>query len=188
MRSTKPAPSLQIVLIEPEIPWNTGNVGRTCLALGAELVIVGRPGFSLEERAIRRSGMDYWPEVNLKRYKTWADFLSANPRRLLFLFSAGARRDVWEADFSQGGSLIFGRESTGIPKDVLETYRDRTYRIPMEAGTRSLNLSTAVGMALYEGVRQNRTQGGINHGKVPTRLLEQNLSFPLLPESEGPRG
>lgn len=139
------------MLYEPEIPWNTGNVGRTCVAAGAALHLVGPLGFKLEGKELRRAGLDYWPKLELHRHASWKEF--AEGRAPLLFFSAQARRPYWEADLREGYA-VFGRESTGLPPSLMDPAR--TYAIPMEPGVRSLNLSTAAGIVLYEALRQRR--------------------------------
>lgn len=146
---------MHVVLVDPEIPWNTGNIGRTCVAVGATLHLVGRLGFSLSEREIRRSGLDYWPQLSLARHESFADFERALPSGAsLLLFASSGRRSFWEAPYQRDSYLIFGCESTGLPAALLERFAGRVYRIPMTGPVRSLNLSTAAALALYEGVRR----------------------------------
>lgn len=152
---------MHIVLVEPEIHWNTGNIGRTCVGADAHLHLVGPLGFSLDEKQVRRSGLDYWEKVKLKRHADWAAFEpSLPPGAALFFFSAEAPRDFWEAPFKKESYLVFGKESTGLPASLRKRFADRLYHIPHDEGIRSLNLSTAVGIALYEALRQVRV--GVN--------------------------
>lgn len=145
-----------VVLIEPEIPWNTGNIGRTCLAAGAELHLVGRLGFHLDDKEVARAGLDYWEKVRLHRHGTWQAFLETLPSDVpLFFFTTRGPRTLWEASFPRGAYLIFGRETSGFPRNFHELYAGRMYRILQEPGpVRSLNLSTAVGIVLFEALRQ----------------------------------
>jgi tRNA (cytidine/uridine-2'-O-)-methyltransferase len=147
---------MQVVLYEPDIPWNTGNIGRTCVATGSTLHLVGRLGFSTDAKEIRRSGLDYWDKLKLIRHADWDSFLEAIPAYApLFFFSKWAKQDLWNAEFQQDSYLIFGCETTGLPERIRHAYKDRLYRIPMEEGSvRSLNLSSAVSIALYEALRQ----------------------------------
>lgn len=145
--------ALNVVLVEPEIPWNTGNAGRTCVAAGATLHLVGRLGFSLSERQIRRSGMDYWPKLALKQHEDWAAFKTTTAERRLLAFSPSGRTELWDARFSAGDYLVFGKESVGLDESVLRDCA-QVIRIPMRAEARSLNLSTSVAIALYEAQRQ----------------------------------
>ncbi len=151
-----------VVLIEPEIPWNTGNIGRTCLGAGAELHLVGRLGFHLDDKQVERAGLDYWEKVKLHRHESWEDFLkSLVPDASLFFFSTKGKKGLWDASFPDGAYLVFGKETAGFPKNFYEDYREKMYRIPQhEEGIRSLNLSTAVGIVLYEGLRQVKSRQG----------------------------
>jgi tRNA (cytidine/uridine-2'-O-)-methyltransferase len=147
-------------LVEPEIHWNTGNVGRTCLAAAAQLHLVEPLGFSLDDKEVRRSGLDYWARVDPRVWPSWAAVEEALPSLgEPFFFSAEATRTLWDVQFPERTALIFGRESVGLPRAVRDRYRDRLVRIPMaDPGLRSLNLSTAVAIALYEVLRQNRAR------------------------------
>ncbi len=154
-------PRLHVALVAPEIHWNTGNAGRTCLAVGARLHLVGPLGFSLAERQVRRAGLDYWPDVDLQTWDRWADFEVRLPQLgEPFLFSAEGSREYWDVEFPSSVTLIFGSESRGLPPELRERYRERLVRLPMsEPSVRSLNLSTSVGIAAYEVLRQWRQQG-----------------------------
>jgi tRNA (cytidine/uridine-2'-O-)-methyltransferase len=147
---------LNIVLVEPEIHWNTGNAGRTCLAVGAQLHLVKPLGFSLDEREVRRAGLDYWPRVNPQVWPSWTAFEEVLPSLgAPWFFSAEASCDFWGARYSEPTVLVFGRESVGLPREIREKYRERLVRIPMlDPGIRSLNLSTSVALAAYEVRRQ----------------------------------
>ncbi len=161
LRSKKLVRGLHLVLVEPEIPWNTGNVGRTALAVGAELHLVEPLGFSLEDAQVRRAGLDYWARVPLHRWPDWAAFERELPSLgTPFFFTARATKNFWEAQFPEDVVLIFGRESVGLPAELIERHRDRALCIPMvDEEIRSLNLSTAAALAAYEVVRQ-RWQAG----------------------------
>ncbi len=153
MNEPRGFPRLKVVLIRPEIPWNTGNVGRTCAAAGAELHLVGPLGFSLSERRLRRAGMDYWDELAPVVHDSLDSFLSALPAGAdVLAFSAEAPRTHWEAPYGAGSWLVFGGESAGLPPELRARWAGRLYRIPMAAGARSLNLSTAAAVALYEAL------------------------------------
>lgn len=149
---------LHIVLVEPEIHFNTGNVGRTCLATGAKLHLVKPLGFSLDDARVRRAGLDYWPAVNPV---VWEDFASVE--RVLFplgrptLFSAEAKLAYWDVAYEAPTILVFGRESTGLDRAIREKYRESLVSLPQEPGSvRSLNLSNTVAVAAYEVLRQRR--------------------------------
>lgn len=148
--------SLHVALVEPEIHWNTGNAGRTCLAAGAQLHLIEPLGFSLDEREVRRAGLDYWPRVDPRVWPSWSDFEARLPELgEPFFFSAEAGRDYWSVEYPGRTVLVFGRESVGLPAEIRERYRERLVRIPMlDAGLRSLNLSTSVALGLYEVMRQ----------------------------------
>jgi tRNA (cytidine/uridine-2'-O-)-methyltransferase len=145
---------LHLVLVEPEIPWNTGNVGRTALALDAELHLVGPLGFSLDDKQVRRAGLDYWERVKLRTHASWAAFAEQLPALgEAYFFSARATTPYWAPRYPERTVLIFGRESVGLPASLVDP--TRTLRIPIaDEGIRSLNLSTAVAVAAYEVARQ----------------------------------
>jgi tRNA (cytidine/uridine-2'-O-)-methyltransferase len=150
--------SLHVALVEPEIHWNTGNAGRTCLAVGAHLHLVGPMGFFLGARQIRRSGLDYWQRVDPTVWDRWADFEAEIPDLgEPFFFSAEAGRDFWSVDYPERTVLVFGKESAGLGPEIRERYQDRLVRIPMrDPEIRSLNLSTSVALAAYEVARQRQ--------------------------------
>jgi tRNA (cytidine/uridine-2'-O-)-methyltransferase len=145
-------PPLQIVLVSPQIPPNTGNVARTCAVTGAGLHLVGPLGFSLDEKRLRRAGLDYWSDVAPAVYHDWTEFENRSLRgrtEKLHLFSARAERSLFEASFAPGDFLVFGQEQLGLPPALLAAYPERQVSIPMREGQRSLNLAVAVGVALY---------------------------------------
>jgi tRNA (cytidine/uridine-2'-O-)-methyltransferase len=150
-----------VVLVEPEIHWNTGNAGRTCLAAGAQLHLVEPLGFSLDEREVRRAGLDYWERVNPRLWKDWDAFERALPELgEPYFASPDAPRDVWDVRYPEKTVLVFGRESVGLPAPIRERYRDRLVRLPMEDPVlRSINVSTVVGIFLYEVLRQRTGSG-----------------------------
>jgi tRNA (cytidine/uridine-2'-O-)-methyltransferase len=146
---------LHVALWEPEIPPNTGNVARLCAATGAVLHLIGRLGFRLDERSLRRAGVDYWDEVQKHRHVTLEAFEQAQAGRRVFCFSAHATVRYTAVCYQDGDCLLFGGESHGLPEGVVQRYADRALVIPMPAGkVRSLNLATAVGIVLYEALRQ----------------------------------
>ena len=150
------APRLHVALVHPEIPWNTGNVARTCLATGATLHLVRPLGFSLASKEVRRAGLDYWETLAPQVWRSWTSFEgAAADLGELFLFSAEAPRTLWEVAFPAPAVLVFGSESRGLPVELRRRYVPRLVCIPMRPGTvRSLNLSTTVAVALYEVLRQ----------------------------------
>ena len=147
-----------VVLVHPEIHWNTGNAGRTCLAAGATLHLVEPLGFSLDERQVKRAGLDYWEHVDLQVWPSWDEFERELPALgEPWFFSTKAERVIWEAPMGQADSavLVFGRETAGLPDAIHQRYPDRFLRLPMSSPhVRSLNLSTSVGIAVYELLRQ----------------------------------
>ena len=144
-----------VVLIEPEIPPNTGNIARLCLATQSRLHLVEPLGFSINDRQLRRAGMDYWDQVDVRHWKNLAEFDTATryPTRR-FLLTTKSKRRYWEAKFCQGDYLVFGRETKGLPESLLLSDSERCLTIPIAAEARSLNLATAVAIVLFEGVRQ----------------------------------
>src|ERR1051325_6804044 len=138
---------LHVVLVEPEIPPNTGNIGRLCLATGAHLHLVGPLGFSIEDRALKRAGLDYWKDVRVSVWESFAALQAAQPASARYFFlTTKTDRAYWDARFRDGDFLVFGRETKGLPESLLESNREHLLTIPMGDGTRSLNLATAVGL------------------------------------------
>ena len=148
-------PQLNVVLLEPEIPANTGNIGRTCVATGTRLHLIEPLGFQLTEKAIKRSGMDYWKDLDVTRYANFEDFLERNPGAKIYMATTKARKVYTEAEYEPDCFLMFGKESAGIPEEILLRYQKTSVRIPMIGETRSLNLSNSVAIMLYEALRQN---------------------------------
>jgi tRNA (cytidine/uridine-2'-O-)-methyltransferase len=148
-----------IVLVAPEIHWNTGNIGRTCLAAGASLHLIEPLGFSLSERQVKRAGLDYWHKVRVSvwpDFDQWLDSLKPDIEiGEMVLLSKSGRHPIWSMDHPLRQFLVFGSETGGIPQSLLERYRSQTYHIPIRKDIRSLNLSTAVGIALYESLRRS---------------------------------
>jgi tRNA (cytidine/uridine-2'-O-)-methyltransferase len=147
---------LHVVLVEPEIPQNTGNIARTCLAAGARLHLVEPLGFEIDGAALRRAGMDYWEHCDVRRWSS-LDALraAAGPARFFFL-TTKATQPYWDASFADGDWLVFGRETRGLPESLLEREKEHLLTIPMTPAARSLNLATSVGIVLYEACRQVR--------------------------------
>jgi tRNA (cytidine/uridine-2'-O-)-methyltransferase len=146
---------IHVALVKPEIHPNTGNIARICAANGLPLHLVGTPGFRTDDRSVRRAGLDYWPYVDLRREQSLADLQSAIAGSRLFFFSARAERLYTDVDYKSGDCLVFGPESKGLPAELLEEHRDHALKIPMGTShVRSLNLATAVGIAVYEALRQ----------------------------------
>ncbi len=144
-----------VVLIEPEIPPNTGNIARLCLATQSRLHLVEPLGFSINDRQLRRAGMDYWHQVEVQHWKNLTEFETATrPPTRRFLLTTKAKRRYWEAKFRQGDFLVFGRETKGLPESLLSSDPENCLTIPMAPEARSLNLATSVAIVLFEGVRQ----------------------------------
>jgi tRNA (cytidine/uridine-2'-O-)-methyltransferase len=151
------APPLQVVLVAPQIPPNAGNVARTCAVTGCRLHLVGPIGFSLDEKSLRRAGLDYWEDLSAELYSDWPDFEARGLRGQigrLHLFSARAGRSLFQARFAPGDLLVFGSEQLGLPPALLDAHPERCLSIPMLPGRRSLNLAVAVGIGVYEALRQ----------------------------------
>lgn len=169
-------PLFHVVLHEPEIPNNTGNIGRTCVATGCSLHLIKPLGFETSEKECRRAGLDYWPRLGVREHESWIAYLEATRESRAplgadrtWLFTTKATRHVFEADFQPGDHLVFGKETSGLPKAILDALPLRTVRFPMVAGERSLNLATAVCAAVYEGVRQLNRKGFVwfdEHGAI----------------------
>jgi tRNA (cytidine/uridine-2'-O-)-methyltransferase len=151
MKIVKP---FHIVLIEPEIPPNTGNIARLCGATRTVLHLVGKLGFSTDDRMLKRAGLDYWDEVDIHYWQDFDQVLKNYPGARYFFTSKKAAKSYSEACFHEGDFLVFGKETKGLPDELLEANRDRTIRIPIFGNVRSLNLSTAAGIVLYEALRQ----------------------------------
>lgn len=145
---------INVVLVEPEIPWNTGNIGRTCLGVNAGLHIVGMMGFSLNHRDVERAGVDYWKDVSIEKHGNLDEYFSKHSLETSYFFSARAEKIYTDIHFKEGDSVIFGCESEGLGPGILKKYSERCYRIPVEPIIRSLNLSTAAAVIIYEAHRQ----------------------------------
>lgn len=151
--------TMNIVLFEPEIPSNTGNIGRTCVATGASLHLIEPLGFSLSEKALKRAGMDYWHQIDVTRYLDYEEFLERNPGAKIYMASTKAHKLYTEVRYEPDCFLMFGKESGGIPEEILCEHPDTAVRIPMIGETRSLNLANSVAVVLYEALRQNGFPG-----------------------------
>ncbi len=146
---------MNIVLYEPEIPANTGNIGRTCVATGTRLHLIEPLGFRLTEKALQRAGMDYWSKLDVTRYINYADFLEKNPGAKLYFASTKGRNVYTDMRYEPDCYIMFGKESAGIPEEILKEHPDTCMRIPMIGETRSLNLANSVAIVLYEALRQD---------------------------------
>jgi len=158
LRSLPLVPPLHVVLVEPEIPPNTGNVARLCAATASPLHLVGKLGFRIDAHSVRRAGVDYWHLVDLRQHADFEHFLRAwsgeSPQGSLHLFSAVARASYIDAQYAKGDALVFGKESVGLSEVLLDRFSNRVVGIPTMGAVRSLNLANAVGIALYETLRQ----------------------------------
>ena len=157
---------INIVLLEPEIPANTGNIGRTCVATGTRLHLIEPLGFSLSEKALKRAGMDYWSELDVTTYVNFEDFLVRNPGAKLYFATTKGKHIYSDAQYEDNCYIMFGKESAGIPEEILKEHPDTCVRIPMIGETRSLNLSNSVAIVLYEALRQQ----GFAHMKTEGEL------------------
>lgn len=150
---------LNIVLLEPEIPANTGNIGRTCVAAGTRLHLIEPLGFKLSEKALRRAGMDYWKDLDVTTYIDYRDFLEKNPGAKIYMATTKAQKTYTEVSYEPDCYIMFGKESAGIPEEILVENEENCVRIPMIGNIRSLNLGNSVAVILYEALRQNGFAG-----------------------------
>ena len=157
---------LNIVLVEPEIPQNCGNIARTCAATGCRLHLIRPLGFDISEKAVRRAGLDYWHMVEVLDYDSLEDFFAKNQVSQMWFLSTKAPRSYTDAHFSEDCYLFFGKETKGLPEELLDRHYDECIRIPMRADARSLNLSNAVAITVFEALRQLSFPGLQDHGKM----------------------
>ena len=157
---------LNIVLVEPEIPQNCGNIARTCAATGCHLHLIRPLGFDISDKAVKRAGLDYWHMVEVTDYENLADFFARNDVKQMWCLSTKAPQCYTDVQFSDGCYLFFGKETKGLPEDFLEAHRQRCIRIPMRADARSLNLSNSVAITVFEALRQLNYPGLLDHGKM----------------------
>jgi tRNA (cytidine/uridine-2'-O-)-methyltransferase len=158
---------MNIVLFEPEIPANTGNIGRTCVATGTKLHLIEPMGFNLSEKEIRRAGLDYWKDLDVEVYDDFNDFIIKNPNAKIYMATTKALHVYTEVSYEPDCFIMFGKESAGIPEEILLQHKDTSIRIPMIGDIRSLNLANSVAVVLYEALRQNnfdhmRLQGNLH--------------------------
>lgn len=150
---------MNIVLLEPEIPQNTGNIGRTCCATGTKLHLIEPMGFRINEKNLRRAGMDYWKDLDVAIYDDYNDFLEKNPNAKIWLATTKAPKRYTDVEFGENDYIMFGKESAGIPEEILVQHKENCIRIPMNAEIRSLNLANSVAIVLYESLRQRDFSG-----------------------------
>ena len=159
---------LNIVLVEPEIPQNCGNIARTCAATGCRLHLIRPLGFDISDKAVKRAGLDYWHLVDVRDYENLDDFFAKNKVRQMWCLSTKAPRSYVEANYEEDCYLFFGKETKGLPETFLEDHRDSCIRIPMRSEARSLNLSNAVAVTVFEALRQLSFPGLQDFGKMKT--------------------
>lgn len=157
---------LNIVLHEPEIPANTGNIGRTCVATGTRLHLIEPLGFSLSEKALKRAGMDYWKDLDVTTYLDFEDFLEKNPGAKIYYATTKAPQTYTDVHYEEDCYIMFGKESAGIPEEILLDYKETAVRIPMLSDIRSLNLGNSVAIVLYEALRQQGFQNFEMEGQL----------------------
>lgn len=157
---------LNIVLLEPEIPQNTGNIGRTCVATGTRLHLIEPLGFSISDKAVKRAGMDYWPHLDVTVYEDFEDFLRRNPDAKIYMTTTKGPNVYTDVNYEPDCYIMFGKESGGIPEDILVANEENAVRIPMNQEIRSLNLANSVAIVLYEALRQNGFKGMQMEGEL----------------------
>ena len=157
---------INIVLLEPEIPANTGNIGRTCVAAGARLHLIEPRGFRLDEKSLRRAGVDYWNQLDVTTYIDYKDFLEKNPGAKVYMATTKAQKLYTEAAYEPDCYIMFGKESAGIPEEILVSHKEACIRIPMAGQIRSLNLGNSAAIVLYEALRQNGFADMEREGKL----------------------
>ena len=150
---------MNIVLLEPEIPANTGNIGRTCVATNTKLHLIEPLGFRLDEKSLKRAGMDYWKDLDVTTYIDYQDFLDKNPGAKIYMATTKAVKTYTEVSYEPDCFIMFGKESAGIPEEILVENRENCVRIPMVGDIRSLNLGNSAAIVLYEALRQNHFEG-----------------------------
>ncbi len=157
---------MNIVLLEPEIPQNTGNIGRTCVATGTKLHLIEPLGFRIDEKSVKSAGLDYWPQLDYQTYISYREFIEKNPSAKIYMATTKAEKTYTEVSYEPDSFIMFGKESAGIPEEILVENRENCIRIPMIGDTRSLNLSNSVAIVLYEALRQNGFSGLKTEGEL----------------------
>ena len=157
---------LNIVLLEPEIPMNTGNIGRTCVATGTRLHIIKPLGFDVSDKALKRSGLDYWKDIDVTYYENFEHFLEINKNAKIFMATTKAKKTYADVTYSEDDFIMFGKESAGIPEEILLKFKETCIRIPMLSEYRSLNLSNAAAIILFEALRQNNFNNLLTKGQL----------------------
>lgn len=159
---------MHIVLHEPEIPQNTGNIARTCAATGTVLHLIEPLGFKIDEKQVKRAGLDYWHLLDVRTYKNFEEFVEKNNNPKVYMATTKSKQTYVDVNYEEDAYIMFGKESAGIPEEILLNYKETSVRIPMTGEARSLNLSNSVAIVLYEGLRQNsfnslQTEGQLHH-------------------------
>ncbi len=157
---------MNIVLHEPEIPQNTGNISRTCAVTHSTLHLIKPLGFSVDDKYLKRSGLDYWKYLDVKYYEGFDDFREKNPEARIFMATTKAKKIYTEVEYDENDYIMFGKESAGIPEEILLDYKNTSIRIPMYSDLRSLNLSNSVAIILYEALRQQSFKGMTTQGQL----------------------
>ena len=157
---------MHIVLLEPEIPQNAGNIARTCAVTGSVLHLIKPLGFSVEDKYLKRAGLDYWQYLDIRYYENFEDFVSKNPDARLIMATTKAKKVYTEIDYREDDYIVFGKESAGIPEEILLDYKETSVRIPMAGTLRSLNLSNSVAIMVYEALRQLDFKGLVTEGQL----------------------
>ncbi len=150
---------LNVVLLEPEIPQNTGNIGRTCVATGTRLHLIEPMGFKVDEKSVRRAGLDYWQHLDVTVYKNFEEFLEKNPGAKIYMATTKGLNKYSDVKYDKDAYIMFGKESAGIPEEILMQHKENAIRIPMNPDIRSLNLSNSVAIVVYEALRQQNFEG-----------------------------
>ena len=150
---------MNVVLLEPEMPSNTGNIGRTCVATNTRLHLIEPLGFKLNEKALKRAGLDYWDKLDVRTYVNFEDFLAKNPGAKIYMATTKSKQTYTDVEYEDGCYIMFGKESAGIPEEILLEHKETAVRIPMLDHIRSLNLGNSVAIVLYEALRQNGFEG-----------------------------
>lgn len=157
---------MNIVLLEPEIPLNTGNIGRTCVVTDTKLHLIKPLGFLIDDKSIKKAGLDYWDKLSVYYYENFDDFLQKQNNPKIFMATTKARKTYADVEYEKDGYIMFGKESKGIPEDILKKYENTCVRIPMISEARSLNLSNAVSIVLYEAYRQQKFANFLKKGEL----------------------
>ena len=157
---------MNIVLHEPEIPQNAGNIARTCAATQSVLHLIRPLGFSVEDKYLKRAGLDYWKLLDIRYYDNFQDFLEKNPKARIYMATTKAKQIYTQVSYEEGDYIMFGKETAGIPEEILVQYQETAIRIPMFEKARSLNLSNSVAIVLYEALRQQNFQGLLKEGEL----------------------